>query len=143
MTASYFHTILTADARTNPTGSGAQYAAPMSQQPRWTDPGAGREGWVSAHLHAEKVIQIAAQAIADTPMEGLTADHPDKRHQIVTVLDAVAAAVRTLALDADGNSALTDEKWKDATDAIYRALIIPFPDLDGPRVTRMEIITER
>lgn len=140
MSASFFDTILTADARTHPDNpSGAQFAAAGTQSPRWSD-GMSRGAWASVHMNAETVIQIAAQTIADTPMDGLTGDHPTKRLQIVAVLDAVAHAVRELALDADSDGTLTDEDWQAATDGIYRALTLPFPDLEARRVTRMEIV---
>lgn len=140
MSASFFDTILTVDARTNPDNNrGAQYAAPGTQQPRWTT-GGGRGSWASVHVHAETAIQIAAQTIADTPMDGLTGDHPTKRLQMVAVLDAVAAAVRELALDADCDGALTDADWEAAVHTIRKAVTLPFPDPDARRVTSLEIL---
>jgi hypothetical protein len=142
MTASFFSTILTADARTNPDRTGAQYAPSMTQRPRVTD-GWTREAWASVHVNAEQAIQIAAQTVADTPMEGLTGDHPDKRQQIVAVLDATAAAVRALAMDAGDNGALSQEQWQGALDAITRAVSAGSPDAEGRRAAQMQVIDPR
>lgn len=141
MAASFFSTILTADARTAPDRTGAQFAAAGSQRPRLTDPHA-LSPWAAGHLHAETVIQIAAQAIADTPMDGLTGDHLLKRTHMVAILDATAAAVRLLALDADDNSTLTEPNWEEALHGIHKALAVPFIDPTARRVTRMQIITD-
>lgn len=139
MTASFFHTILAADVRTNPHRPGVQFAASMSESPRWSDLGSSG-GWANGYLKAEDVLHVAAQSIADTAMTGETGDHPDKRQQVVAILDATAAAVRTLAMDANGNSALSEEKWQAAIEDIARALTEATPDPQGRRAAHVEVI---
>lgn len=118
MSAEHFDTLLTADMRTAPDGIGIELAPAMSQQPRAFQMGAtglefgDRErGFAACHVNAELAIQIAAQAVADQPMTGLTGDHPEKRKRLAAVLSHAASMVRDLALDDAYDGTLTEERW--------------------------------
>lgn len=118
MSAEHFITPLTADMATDPDNHSQSLLAPsMSQEPRWATAGRiNRDDpvtWACCHLYAEQVVQIAAEAVRDQPMEGSTGDHPDKRHRVAAILDRTAKLVRLLALDDAYDGSLDEERWNE------------------------------
>lgn len=129
MSAEAFQTVMSCDMRTAADGRSAEYAPSGTGEPRWlNDDGTirrdGQRGWADCYLHAEHAVLIAAQAVRDEPMTGLTGDHPEKREQVALILEAAAKVARVLALDAACDGALTDERWQDAVSGVWRQAIL-------------------
>lgn len=127
MSAEAFQTVLSCDMRTAPDGRSAEYAPSGTGEPRWLNADGtinrgDERGWADCYLYAEHAVLIAAQAVRDEVMDGETGDHPEKREQAARILEAAAAAVRLLALDAACDSHVTDERWQTALDAVRAEL---------------------
>lgn len=111
---------MSCDMRTSPDGRSAEYAPAMSQEPRWLkwdgtiNRDSGEETWAACMLYAEDAVRLAAKAIRDQEMDGLTGDHPGKRAWLAAELEHLATLTRLLALDAACDGALTEERWASA-----------------------------
>ena len=116
MSAEHFQTILSADVRSSADGRTTEWAPAGTGSPRltdiWADGGESRHrAWFTTSPYAEDVVRIAARAVREQPMDGITGDHPEKREQAALILDASADLVRRLALDSAYDSRLTDQRW--------------------------------
>lgn len=120
MSAEWAQLVLSCDMRTAPDGRSVEYAQSMTGQPRWLkeDGTINREAhargerlWASCYVYAEDAIKIAARAIREQPMDGLTGDHPERREQVAAELEHVAKKIRLLALDHACDSVLREEDW--------------------------------
>lgn len=135
MSAEHFETFLTCDMRTAPDRRSAEYAEAGTQQPRWSS--GERNGWGTCYLYVHNVLSIAADTVRDSPMDGISGDHPHKREQLARVIEAVARATRELALDAACDGAMTDERWDKAmTPILSAAAILQSPEITAHRVER-------
>lgn len=118
MSAEAFQTLLSCDARSSPDGRGAEYAEAFTQQPRWLNSDgtinrdSDEETWAAVMLHAETAIHLAARAIREQPMDGLTGDYPWHRKWLARELERLAAMTRLLALDHACDGVFNEEKWK-------------------------------
>ena len=112
MSASFFDTILAVDLATAPDGMAVLAARPGTGSPRWTDGSRSARSWATCHPNAEMVVRIAAEAVREQEMNGISADMPARREFAAQLLDAAADLVRDLALDADCDGELTDTDWE-------------------------------
>lgn len=124
MSASFFSTILSCDAR-SPDGRAVEYAAAGTGFPRRRAGSA--DGWISCQVRVEDVLKIAAATLEETEMDGLSGDHPEKRARLARVLEAAAKATRELALDADCDAATSDEEFEALLAEIRAAAAPPTP----------------
>lgn len=117
MSAEHFDTVLTADMRTATDGRSCDIAPAMSQSPRWLSPDGtinrSERTWVCCHLYAEDVVRIAADAVLNQPMTGISGDHPGKRLRLAAILGQTADLIRQLALDDAYDGQLDAERWND------------------------------
>ena len=120
MSAESFETLMSVDARTAPDGRSGEYAEAMTGWPRAIENGQFTQyrdtGWVAVKVYAELAVQLAARAIREQPMDGLTGDHPEKREEVAAQLEHLAKRVRLLALDHACDGALTEEGWEASRD---------------------------
>lgn len=79
--------------------------------------------WLLLSPYAHDVLKIAASAIRDTGMSGLTGDHPGKRARLANLIDAVGDVVKELAADHACDGALTAENWNQS---LARAAILAY-----------------
>ena len=132
MSAEHFQTFLTADLRTARNGRGVEYAEANTQQPRsfLVDPQDGlvhnpdrpTRGWAACYLRVEHVLELAARAVEEQPMDGLTGDHAEKRQHVADVIRDLRFCVRELALDAAGDGMLTELAWTEALARVQKTL---------------------
>ena len=125
MSAEHFETILSADVRSSADGRTTEWAPAGTGSPRltdiWADGGESRHrAWFTTSPYAEDVVRIAARAVREQPMDGITGDHPEKREQAALILDASADLVRRLALDSAYDSRLTDQRWAEMLENLRR-----------------------
>lgn len=117
MSGEAFDTHFVEDARTNEDGKG-EYGIAYSQVPRAIEYGrftADRaHGWVAVHAYAERLVQVAAEAVRTQEMRGLSGDHPEKREWLADELERLAGLVRMLALDHACDAHVTDQSWAEA-----------------------------
>ena len=118
MSAEAFTTPMSCDMRTAPDGRSVLYLPSGEGSPRWPD----SDGWASCYCYAETAIELAARAVEEQPMTGISGDHPERREEAAAILRATAKAVRELALDHACDGELTDEDWIKAKGAIRDAL---------------------
>lgn len=142
MSAEHFETVMVADMRTAPDGRTIEYAVPFTREPRFLDahghinrPADGTRTWAACHLYAEGAVKLAASTVRSDPMDGLTGDHPERREQAASVLEAAARLVRLLALDDAYDSTLTSESWERQLAAIRDAAAASplTPSMEDPR----------
>lgn len=127
MSAEHFETCVHVDVRTAPDGRSSEYAQPGTGYPRLVDNWDGDRArtWFTTTPYAHNVIDIAAMAVAEQPMDGISGDHPEKRAQIVEVMHQVGRAVRALACDAAYDGRMTDEYWAELLERIRTAASSP------------------
>ncbi|HEU4975726.1 MAG TPA: hypothetical protein VFT50_11595 [Baekduia sp.] len=123
MSGEHFETIMHVDCRTAEDRRSIEWAPPRSGFPRWADvfddQSADRSrAWITTTPYAHDAIRIAAMAVDQQPMNGITGDHPCKRAQAVALMHAVADAVQALAYDDACDSAITNEGWDAHMDRI-------------------------
>lgn len=123
MSLEAFTTILSCDMRTATDRRGIDYGRAGEGTPRWIDD-RGR-GWAVCHPYAHQVLELAARAIEEQPMSGISGDHPEKREQVVALIRATAALVEELAADHACESFLEPERWQQALDRVRRVLAPP------------------
>ena len=124
MSAEHFTTVMSCDMRTTVDLRSAEYAAAFTRSPRWqAGVDTGEHTWACCMVHAHTALEIAAQTVADEPMDGISGDRPKQRQQAAVIIDAVADLVRGLALDAAHDSAWTAEGWETRLQAIRDATL--------------------
>ena len=120
MSAEWAPTVLSCDMRTAPDGRSGEYAESFTMHPRWLreDGTINRDTeeptWAACIAYAELAVKLAARAIREQPMEGLTGDHPEKREEVAAQLEHIAKRVRLLALDHACDGVLTEEEWAES-----------------------------
>lgn len=126
MSAEHFETVMSCDMRTAPNGRDVEYAESMTGHPRWLTadgiinrPEDGTRTWMCGKLYAEHAIRIAADAVRDQPMDGISGDHPERREHTARILDAAAELVRVMALDDACDGTLTQERWDETMGRLF------------------------
>lgn len=118
MSAEAFETVMSCDMRTSPDGRSAEYAPAMSQEPRWLKPDgtinrdSDEETWAACMLYAEDAVRLAAKAIREQPLDGISGDLPMHRKWLARELERLADMTRLLALDHACDGAFNEERWK-------------------------------
>jgi hypothetical protein len=108
----HFETIMCADVRTAADLRTVEYAEPgAGTGVRWPE---DRIGWVTCALYAHDAIELAARAVQETPMDGISGDYPEHRAQAAAVIRAAGNLARVLAADAACDGQLTDAAWERA-----------------------------
>lgn len=115
---------MSVDARTAPDGRSGEYMEAMTGQPRAIENGQFTEhrsnGWVAVKVYAELAVQLAARAIREQPMTGISGDHPERREDTAKLLETVAALVREMALDHACDGHLSDRDWAWALTDVHK-----------------------
>ena len=123
MSAEHFETCLHVDVRTAPDGRSCEWTLPGAGHPRLVDNWDGNRSrtWFTTTPYADDAVRIAAMAVEQQPMDGISGDHPEKRRQAVAVMHAVADAVRALACDDAYDGTMTDEWWATCMERVVAA----------------------
>jgi hypothetical protein len=115
----HFETVMCADVRTAADLRTVEYALPGSGTgARWPE---DRIGWVTCVLYAHDATELAARAVRETPMGGISGDYPERRAQAAAVIRAAGNLARVLAADAACDGQLTDAGWQRALDDVVAA----------------------